>query len=398
MNIAGMMSGTSLDGLTIAEISMPNLPSRINPERLKELVRKARFLTAKTYDFPSSLKGELATLVEPRNAISTKLIADTSVNLGWFAAERLKEFVRRESHRNIDLVAFHGQTIYHEPGSKGKIGSTKTLQIGDPSPLCYELKVPVVSDVRSMDVAAGGQGAPIVPIVDYLRYSGEGNKLVLNVGGIANMTFLPKNDDMSKVRAFDVGPGNMLIDGAMSLISGSKQSYDNDGRLATRGKVSQGLFDWILRNDNFRFVLPPKTTGREKYDRSFLERLMSEGKKLHLSDEDLIASISSYTVFMIHYHIKQLKKKEGGINEMIMGGGGTKNKFIMGRLKELLPDTKISLHDSYGVPSWTWEGFAFAVIGYLTYHRITGNVVSATGATSPVVLGRMNYPPRISLS
>lgn len=398
MQTVGLMSGTSLDGLTIAQASIADDPPK-TIGGLKRAVREARFVASKTYKFPDVLRDTLAYLAEPTNSkkISTKLISSASVELGKFATNCLKQFIRKESKTSIDLVAFHGQTIYHEPGSPK--GRTITLQIGDPSPICYGLNVPVVSDFRSMDTSSGGQGAPLVPIADYLRYSNETNRIILNIGGIANFTFLPKGGKLSEVRAFDVGPGNILIDGALIMVTKSRLSYDDGGRLASSGKKSEELFNWILRKDAYRFLPIPKSTGRERYNLSFVKELVQKARKLKLSNSDLIATVAAYTVFMIDCHLKFVegrgKKK---IEEIIVGGGGTRNSFIMDALTNLRPGMKVSTHDEYGIPSWCWESFAFSVIAYLTFHRTTGNLPSATGARASVVLGRVNYPPSVVLS
>jgi anhydro-N-acetylmuramic acid kinase len=394
MQIAGLMSGTSLDGLTIAQISMlSSSPTTI--EELRRIVRESKFVSAKTYKFPASLRKDLAFISEPRNAVSTKLICRAGVSLGRYAASCLEEFVKKVSKTKVDLVGFHGQTVYHEPGTSKS--ASITYQIGDPSPICYGMNVPIVSDFRSMDTAAGGQGAPLVPMADYLRYSNGTNRVIINIGGIANVTFLPKGRRISKVRAFDVGPGNILIDGALNALTNSRTRYDKDGKLAMKGRKSTQLFNWISERDDFRFLSIPKSTGRERYDYGFTQELVDRGRKLGLSAEDLIATISSYTVFMIEYHLKYLERTSGKIEEIIVGGGGTKNKFIMENLTNIFRHTKVSLHDDYGIPAWCWESVAFAILAHLTFNKVSGNVISATGAKKPVVLGRLNYPPRISL-
>jgi len=391
LEVAGLMSGTSLDGLTIAQISIEESRSH-STEALKRICREAKLHSGITYPFPRDLRAALSALAEPGNRITTGVLAAAGKRFGDFAAKSFEQFLTRKSKvPHVDLIGFHGQTVYHEPNSK--LG-TITFQIGDPSPLCFAAGVPVVSDFRTMDTAAGGQGAPLVPIVDYLRYgSADISRIVLNIGGISNLTLIPRNCKLKNVRAFDIGPGNMLIDGAVKKLTNSRKEFDEGGKIASNGRSSEKLLEFIKREDDFRFLEFPKSTGRERYSRPFLEKILSRAKSLGLSLEDIVSTISTYTVFMIDYHIREIVEMQSErVDEIIVGGGGTKNKFLLRELSRVRPETKISSHDTYGVPARCWESFAFSVIAYLSYHMITGNVPTATGAVRPVVLGRINYP------
>jgi anhydro-N-acetylmuramic acid kinase len=385
MKIAGLMSGTSLDGLTIGLISVEE-PSKYSTTVLKRVAREAKFLSGKTFPFPVKLRTDLSLLAETENRSSTSFLAKVNSSFGEFCAGCIRKYITAKDH--IDLIGFHGQTVYHEPGQR-----TITFQLGDPSPICLAADCPVVSDFRTMDTAAGGQGAPLVPIIDYLRYNDtKRTRIVLNLGGIANFTLIPRNSRISDVRAFDVGPANILIDGAIRELYQSEKSHDEGGKIALRGKVSEALMDYIKMQDDFRFLPGPKSTGRERYSRPFLQTILDQANSLKLSKEDTIATISNYSLFMINFHIQQIMKdQKKPVDEIIVGGGGSKNNFLMKGIAEFDKSRAVSVHDSYGVPARYWESFSFAIMALLAYHRITGNVQRATGASRQVVLGRINY-------
>lgn len=387
------MSGTSLDGLSIASISI-NKPAVLATSKLKKIVRAAVFLDGKTYDFPKKLQNDLRTIASAESQVHTSFIARSHAEFGWFSANCVKKFVGT-GKKQLDIIGFHGQTVYHEPGSP-----TTTFQLGDPSPICFTAECPVVSDFRTMDTAAGGQGAPLVPIVDYLRYSDHTkSRIVLNLGGIANITYLPRGGTIDDVRAFDVGPANILIDGAVRALYSGQKTKDDGGSLAQKGKVSKEFLDHILKLDDFRFLPIPKSTGRERYSQTFLKNLLDYGEnKIGLSKEDIIATVSSYSLYMVDYHIKKLLGNSHEGLELIVGGGGVRNKFLLQGLEEISHALSVMTHDTFDVPARFWECFCFAVMAYLSYHHVGGNVPSGTGASSQVVLGRINYPMKYKIN
>lgn len=372
MRVAGLMSGTSLDGLSVAYVDVES----VEPF-------KASFIDGRTFAYPEDLRGRLLSIAEG-GRVSVKDIAYAHRDLGVFAKECLKS-LRGEGWGAPELVGFHGQTVYHE-------GRVVTLQLGDPSHIYVEFGCPVVSDFRSADVAAGGEGAPLVPLVDYLKYRDkEYSRVVLNIGGIANITYLPRGRGLGDVVAFDTGPGVMLIDRAVNLYVDSHLRYDVDAKIARRGRVSAELLDYILEVDDYRLMGYPKSTGRERYGGEFLNKIWGNAKRLGLSPEDVVATLSEYTVFMIEYHAG-LVASRFGLDEIIAGGGGTRNPYIMGRLKANRLGVEVSTHEDYGVPRDYWECYAFAVLAYLTRTGYAGNIPSVTGADKGVVLGRVNPP------
>jgi anhydro-N-acetylmuramic acid kinase len=273
------------------------------------------------------------------------------------------------------LVGCHGQTIYHE--------GANTLQIGEAAVIAERLGVPVVSDFRTRDIAAGGRGAPLVPYVDYLLFRhARLCRVALNLGGIANITVLTPGTTPDEVVAFDTGPANMVIDQLAEIATGGRHKYDRGGRLAARGRLNRELLDTLLRDAYYRRK-PPKTAGREQYGKEFVKRLMETG----LPVEDLISTATTLTAATVALGIKRYAPAK--LDELIVSGGGTHNPQIMGRLAAFLPGTRVMTSAEMGVNVDAKEAIAFAMLAYQTWHNRPGNLPSATGALRPVVLGKI---------
>ncbi len=380
MRVVGFMSGTSLDGLSIAYVEIDGTKPPFS----------SKFIAGRTFPLPESLRAPLLKLAQSGN-VTSQIVANCHREFGVLAANSLEIFLHEESLQSPELMGFHGQTIFHQPSADG----TTTLQIGDPSPLCSRFNVPVVSDFRSMDTAVNGQGAPLVSVVDYLKYrSDNGTRVILNLGGISNVTVLPVGCDLTGVLGFDVGPANILIDAVVDQLTHGKLKYDAEGEMASRGSVSKELLDSITQTDDYRFLPYPKTTGRERYGLSFVEKILSKANELKLDPNDAVATTSQYTVFMITYHLTKLKDRGLKLTELIIGGGGSRNKYLVQELKQNNPEMTIKFHTDYGVPSSYWESYAFAVLSYLAHLGFSGNVPSVTGASRQVLLGRINRPAK----
>ncbi|MEM0322174.1 MAG: anhydro-N-acetylmuramic acid kinase [Thermoprotei archaeon] len=378
LRVIGLMSGTSLDGLSVGYVDV----EAVSP------VFKAEFIAGRTYRFPPSLREGMLRIAES-TPTKPRAYAELSRRLGIFCARKTKSFIKAEKLEPPELVGFHGQTVYHS----GRKPFVATYQLGDPSPICYELMVPVVSDFRSMDIAAGGQGAPLVAIVDYLKYRSEqATRAVVNLGGISNLTLLPKACGLGDVLAFDTGPGMMVIDAAFRRLIDPQKMFDEGGRVALTGRVSEKLLDAILKIDDYRLQPIPKTTGRERYGKKFLDKVLVEAHRHGVAKEDVITTLSYYTSYMVNHHLALLGEKGFKVDEIIVGGGGSKNTYIMTKLRENTFGAKLSVHDQYGVPRDHYESFAFAVLGYLSFNGFAGNTPSATGASRAVLLGRINFP------
>ncbi len=311
----------------------------------------------------------------------------------------------RQPLAGVAVIGSHGQTVWHEPalGGPGPLHPASTLQLGQAQVIAERTGVTTVADFRARDMAAGGQGAPLVPMVDYLLFShpAEG-RILLNIGGIANITSLPAGGGPGAVTGFDTGPGNMLLDGLVSRLSGGRQAYDRDGGWARAGNVDESLLAELLR-EPFYGLRPPKSTGRELFGGKYVEKCISMARTRGIRDADLAATLTELTAATIGGAIAQFVlqdtaargdaenagRRRNGFQVAIAAGGGAHNPAIMGALGRRLASLglRLTTSDEFGVPVDGKEAVAFAVLAYLTLSGRPGNLPSATGARRPVVLG-----------
>lgn len=292
--------------------------------------------------------------------------------------------------REVDLVGCHGQTVYHQPEATEYVGRKvrSTLQIGDASVLCEKMDAVLVSDFRVRDMAAGGQGAPLVPYTEFLLYRSDTENIALqNIGGIGNITFIPANCGMDEMIAFDTGPGNMLIDQAMDRMTSGKETFDKGGNCAKRYRISESMLNKLLQDPYLR-QKPPKTTGREYYGKSFMELVWSFAHECGICDGDVLRTLTRYTATTVAYSIEHYLP--GIPDVLIVGGGGSYNLTLMQDLRELLPLIKVKTNEDFGISSDAKEAIAFAVLANETVCGNAGNVPSATGAAHPVILGKIS--------
>jgi anhydro-N-acetylmuramic acid kinase len=352
------MSGTSLDGIDVAVVD----------------IQKAKFevVAHQTTPYKRALRERI--LAVSNTNTHTAEIARLHFTLAELYADAVKRCgVPLDS---IDLVGCHGQTIFHE--------GTSTLQIGDGSVLAERLGVPVVSDFRTRDIAAGGQGAPLVPFVDYRLYaSRKVNRVSLNLGGIGNITVIPAAAKPEDVIAFDTGPGNMVMDQLVTIHTGGKQSFDRNGRIAAKGKVHRDVVDRLMRDPFYR-AKPPKSAGREQYGREFVAMLVALG----LPMEDLVATATAFTARTVAEGVRRFAPKTA---ELVVSGGGVRNPVLMRFLSEELPGVRVAPSSEFGIDPDAKEAIAFAIMAYETWHRRPSNLPSATGARHPVILGKVSY-------
>jgi anhydro-N-acetylmuramic acid kinase len=342
MRVAGVMSGTSLDGIDVAVVD-------IRGKRIETVAFRST-------PYPAAVREALL------NLSGVAEVSRLNFLLGELYAKAILAMRQR-----IELIGLHGQTIYHE-------GGKHTLQIGEAAVVAERTGIDVISNFREADIAAGGQGAPLVPFVDALLFSHPKKlRAVLNIGGIANVTLLPAGI------AFDTGPGNMVIDALVSHMTCGKQRFDQDGRIARSGAVQTGLLDRLLANPYFRRK-PPKTCGREQFGSDFVNHLLATGFSL----PDLIATATELTARSIAGAIR-------GSQEVIVSGGGVHNGWLMQRLKASLPECSVKRSAEFGVDPDAKEAIAFAVLAYESARRRPGNLPSATGARHPVVLGKRSH-------
>jgi anhydro-N-acetylmuramic acid kinase len=366
MRVAGIMSGTSLDGIDVAIID-------INGKSIKSVARGS-------IPYTPTVRSTILTV---SNAYCyTSEISRLNFELGELYAKAVTETCRRHKvpQESIDLIGCHGQTIYHN----GRAKSPSTLQIGESSVIAERLGVPVVSDFRTRDIAAGGQGAPLVPLVDYMLFrSSTKSRVALNIGGIANITVLPRNAKPEEILAFDTGPGNMVIDQLTSIFSKGKEAYDRDGDIAAQSYMNRALLGKLLK-DTYYEAKPPKTAGREQYGKEFIERLRKTG----LPIPDLIATATVLTAATIAMAIDNFAP---ATEEVIVSGGGVHNTQLMVQLEAFLPGCRVTTTAEFDVDPDAKEAIAFAVLAYRTWKRQAGNLPSATGARHPVILGKVTF-------
>ncbi len=337
------MSGTSLDGIDVAVVDIDG--------------RRIRTIAHRTTPYPRSTRARILSASTPQE------VSRLNFELGELCAKAIAAM-----RQPVDLVGCHGQTLYHE-------GGKNTLQIGEASVIAERLGVPVVSDFRTRDIAAGGQGAPLVPFVDVLLFSHPKRKRVaLNIGGIANITILPGGV------AYDTGPGNMVIDQLVELMTNGRQRFDRGGAIAARGHVHRPLLAALLR-DRYYSARPPKTAGREQYGASFIERFLA----LDISFEDRIATATALTASTI------ARAVPAGTRELIASGGGVHNRQLMAQVSAFLPGARVTTTAEFGIDPDAKEAIAFAVLAHRTWHRRTGNVPAATGARHAVILGKVTF-------
>jgi anhydro-N-acetylmuramic acid kinase len=320
--------------------------------------------------------------------------------LGELYAEAVAKTARKQRIK-LDLVGCHGQTLYHQGVAAQFLGRklAATWQTGEGAVIAARLGVPVVSDFRPADMAAGGKGAPLVPFVDYLLYRDQRvNRIAQNIGGIANLTAIPAGASLGQVLAFDTGPGNMVIDAVMEELFGKR--FDRDGNIAASGRVLDGVIARLVRAPFFR-QKPPRTAGREEFGREYVSRFLQACRGA--SNPDVVATATALTAQSIADAVQRFvlprfalrptaRRKQGG-HEMIVSGGGAKNPTLIAMLRNQVAPVGIELHfsDEFGLPAEAKEAVAFALLAYETWHRRPSNVPSATGAKRPAILGKISY-------
>ena len=368
MRIVGLISGTSVDGVDAAIVDIRN--------------NKVKLLAFGTFEYSQELRKNILEIAEQKICRAVN-ISQLNFAIGEVFAEAVIKLCRKTkiNLKTIDLVGSHGQTIYHNP--KGKIRST--LQIGEPSIIAYKTGITTVADFRPKDMAAGGQGAPLVPFADYWLFRDKKlNRAVQNIGGIANVTYLAANCKPKETIAFDTGPGNMVIDRIANILSKGKLYFDKDGKIAAKGKVNIKILNQMLTHPYFH-KRPPKTTGREEFGGNYTDIFYKKAKKM--PPEDILATATAFTAVSIAEAYKKFLPSMP--DEVILCGGGARNKTLIKMLKQNLDKTTIRLTDDFGINSDAKEAVSFAILAYTTIKGITNNVPSATGADKAVILGKI---------
>lgn len=406
--VIGLMSGTSVDGIDacLVEISGNGLHTKIN------------ILAFETYSYDKPTRTAILGTCNPETGTVDK-VCQLNFHLGKLFANAATSIANKAqiAIQDIDLIGSHGQTIYHIPNpeiiSKSEVRSNEfnstdvdidafkkepwdlphirsTLQIGEPSVIAQETGVTTVADFRPRDMAAGGQGAPLVPYVDFLLFRDkEKGRALQNIGGIANVTILPKNCGINDVVAFDTGPGNMIIDRITELATNDTQHFDEGGKLAARGKIQDSLLAALLAHP-YLSKPPPKTTGREEFGKSFADKLYKDATHSGIKDLDILATVTAFTARTIADSYKQWVLSKHQLSEIILSGGGSHNSTLIKFLRQYLEPT-IQIHsiNKFGISPNAKEALAFAILANEAISGNPNNIPSATGAREAVIMGKI---------
>ena len=381
LRVIGLMSGTSADGLDAALTEITGAGTQTQ-------VRTLGFVSL---PYTDAERETILRLASGESGGSRELTL-----FHFWLGQRSLEACRAvceaagAAPESVDLVGSHGQTLYHLPRGEEYLGRSVrgTLQLGEASVICEGLGCPVVSDFRVRDLAAGGQGAPLVPYAEYLMYRRETETVGLqNLGGIGNLTVLPAGGRPEDTFAFDTGPGNMVIDQLAEQITGGAKRYDENGEMAAAGRVNEALLSWMAQ-DPYLQKAPPKTTGREDYGAGYVSMLMRKAEELRLSPEDLLATATRFTAVCVKAAVRDFCPVKPDL--LIAGGGGCRNDTLMRGLREEL-GIPVLTNEDLGLDSDAKEAVAFAVLANECVHGYANNLCSVTGASHPVVMGKISF-------
>lgn len=377
MLAVGLMSGTSLDGIdaVLCEINGSSLDTKI-----KELA----FITM---DIPENTKQKIKKCCANEADVAT--VCSLNFELGELFAKAVQQVcdMQNVDTKDLGFVASHGQTIYHIPRDNAPYVAS-TLQIGEGAIIAQRCHCTVINNFRVKDMAAKGEGAPLVPFSEYILYRNEKQAIALqNIGGIGNVTIIPSDATIDDVFAFDTGPGNMMIDEAMQLLFDLK--YDNNGEMAAKGKINLKMQKELIKHPYINME-PPKTTGREMFGAFLVKDLL---ERYHdVPNKDIIATLTWFTAYSIAENYRLFILPHHDLKEVVLGGGGAHNDTLIKMLQAELPNVKVLTQEDKGFSSDAKEAIAFVILGNETLHHQFSNVPKATGAKQKVILGNVIYP------
>lgn len=383
--VIGLMSGTSADGVDAALCEL-------HGEGRGGL--KVKLLAKFSQEYPEMIRDRILKACEPGGGSAAE-VCELNFLLGEMFAAAANSLIESAgvTASDVDLIGSHGQTISHIPprtdSHSFQLGAT--MQIGEPAVIAERTGITVVSNFRTRDMAAGGQGAPLVPFVDYLMFaSDEKTRVALNIGGISNVTYLPAHAHIESTLAYDTGPGNMIVDAMIEYLTQGDQSYDRDGAMAASGTVHPQLMNEMLKHE-YLHRAPPKSTGREEFGVEFAVRMYEWGTKngLVIMPRDIVATATKFTALTIADSIKKFLMPKGNIDELIVSGGGALNPVLMKHLTSEFPGLRIVTSDEYGLPLKSKESIAFAILARETILGRPSNLPSATGAAGSRILGQI---------
>lgn len=382
MLVLGMMSGTSADGIDVALARISGGPPKLSVK-----------LEGHHHSCFSALVRKIILRLANGGPTTTAEISQLNFLLGQEFARAAISACKswRVPLRKVALIGSHGQTIYHQGAASvflGNLRLSSTLQIGEPSVIAEETGIRTVADFRPADMAAGGQGAPLVPFVDYLLYRHpKRSRIALNVGGIANVTVIPAHAKPKDVFAFDTGPGNMIVDALVETFTHGGSHYDKDSQMALRGRLLPRLLNELMDDPYFK-KQPPKTAGREQFGQPYMQKILSWAKKHRAKPEDVVRTATVFTSLSIANAIQQFILPRARVDELIASGGGARNSLMMVYLAATL-GFPIRFSSEMGVQPEAKEALAFAILAYECYHGRSNNLPSATGARHPAILGKL---------
>ena len=373
------MSGTSADGIDAVVAEIAGTGRRL----------RARVLAHTRRPFSPALRRQILRVCLHGTVAE---VCELNFVLGEHLARAARAAIRRAKRRPGDITAIgsHGQTVHHLPNAR----TPSTLQIGEPAVIAERTGITTVADFRVRDMAAGGQGAPLVPYADWALFTDDARpRIVQNIGGIGNLTFLPPGAELADVVAFDTGPGNMVMDGVVAALTGGRQTFDRDGRWAARGQISVKLLLEMMAHPFLR-RRPPKATGREEFGEVLIRRVLASARRLRLRAEDLVATATAFTAASMveayqRFVFPRLKAAERAGLQIILGGGGAKNPTLRQMLAGRIGAGELLTHEAFGIGNDAKEALAFAILAHETLLGRPGNVPSATGARQAVVLGKI---------
>jgi anhydro-N-acetylmuramic acid kinase len=384
MTVAGIMSGTSADGTDVAVVQIA--PGKLCP--------KLTLLAHEGFAFPAALRRAVLAAMNA-SSTSTAELARLNWRLGLAYSEAVLATVKRYN-LELDLIGCHGQTLYHQPRAAKYLDRqfACTWQAGEAQVIAATLGIPVVSNFRPADMLAGGQGAPLVPLLDYALFaSNKRGRVLQNIGGIANLTAIPAGAGADQIIAFDTGPGNMVMDALAQQLF--HKPYDRNGRIAAEGIVLKPVLARALRIPYFQ-LRPPRTAGREQFGREYAARFLADCLRHSARSEDAMATAIALTAETIAQSYKRFCKRkmrsENGV-DYIVSGGGARNHTLMAMLAQKLEPMgcELAVSNEFGLPVEAKEAAAFALLAWQTWHHLPGNVPAATGAKRPVILGQVIY-------
>jgi anhydro-N-acetylmuramic acid kinase len=399
--VLGLMSGTSADGIEAALVHISGAPPKLN----------SKLLGHASLPIPKPIRAAILRIAEG-TPLPAAEISQLNFRLGQLFAEAAIATCKklRVPVKSLDLIASHGQTIFHQGPPIPYLGAktSSTFQIGEPSIIAARTGVTTIADFRPADMAAGGQGAPLVPFADYLLYRHEKiGRVSLNLGGIANVTVIPAHSKPTDVFAFDTGPANILIDALVSHFTKGRQRFDKNAQLAGQGRFLPNLLNELL-SDPYLRQPPPKSTGREYYGAPYIQKLLRLGNKYHARPNDLIRAATVFTGLSIVDALNRFVLPKTRIHQLVVSGGGAHNPLLFGLLTAALHmdaeydaahmnnfykagGIEVLRSSQLGVPETAKEAYAFALLAYETFHHRPSNLPSATGATRHAILGKISY-------